>query len=57
VGGYFSGTLAGGWIGDNLEICGEVLALVLVFCVFYYYIIHIHALRAVLRVHDVATNG
>jgi len=43
VGGYFSGTLEGGWMGDNLEFFGEVLGLFLVFCLFYYYIIHIHA--------------
>jgi len=43
VGGYFSSTLEGGWMGDNLEFFGEVLGLFLVFCLFYYYIIHIHA--------------
>jgi hypothetical protein len=42
VGGYFSGTLEDGQIGDNLEFFGEVLGLFLVFCLFYYYIIHIH---------------
>ena len=56
VGGYFSGTLVGGWMGDNLEFFGEVLGLFLVFCLFYYYISHIHAWRAVLRVHDVGIN-
>jgi len=43
VGGYFSGTLEGGRMGDNLEFFGEVLGPFLVFCLFYYYIIHIHA--------------
>jgi len=43
VGGYFSGTLEGGWMGDNLEFFGEVLGLFLVICLFYYNIIHIHA--------------
>ena len=43
VGRYFSGTLEGGQMGDNLEFFGEVLGLFLVFCLFYYYIIHIHA--------------
>jgi len=56
VGGYFSGTLEGGRMGDNLEFFGEVLCLFLVFRLFYYYIIHIHAWRAVLRVHDDGIN-
>jgi len=56
VGGYLSGTLEGGRMGDNLEFFGEVLGLFLVFCLFYYYIIHIHAWRAVLRVHNVGIN-
>jgi len=43
VGGYFSGTLDGGRMGDNLEFFGDVLGIFLVFCLFYYYIIHIHA--------------
>ena len=43
VGRYFSGTLEGGWTGNNLEFFGEVLGLFLVFCLFYCYIIHIHA--------------
>jgi len=43
VGGYFSGTLEGGRMGDNLEFFCEVFGLFLVFCLFYYYIIHIHA--------------
>ena len=43
MGGYFSATLEGGRMGDNLEFFGEVLGLFLVFCLFYYYIIHIHA--------------
>jgi len=30
-------------MGDNLEFFSEVLGLFLVFCLFYYYIIHIHA--------------
>jgi len=57
VGGYLSGTLEGGQMGDNLEFFGEVLGLFLVFCIFYYYIIHIHAWRVVLRVHDVGINS
>jgi len=43
VGGYFSGTLEGGLMGDNLEIFGEVLGVCLLFYLFYYYIGHIHA--------------
>jgi len=43
VGGYSSGTLEGGQMGENLEFFGEVLGLFWVFCVFYYYIIPIHA--------------
>jgi len=43
VGGYNSGTLEGGWMGDTFEFFGEVLRLFLVFCIFHYYIIHIHA--------------
>jgi len=43
VGGYFSGTLEGGQMGDNLELFGEVLGLCSVFCLFYYYTGHIHA--------------
>ena len=31
-GGYFTDTLEGGWIGDNLEFFGEVWGLFLVFC-------------------------
>jgi len=42
VGGNFSGTVEGGWMGDNLEFFGKVLGIFLVFCLFYYYIIHIH---------------
>jgi len=53
VGGYLSGTLKGGRMGHNLEFFGEDMSLFLVFCLFYYYIIHIHAGRAVLRVHNV----
>jgi hypothetical protein len=43
VGGYFCSTLESGRMGDNLEFFGEVLSLFLVFCLFHYYIIHIHA--------------
>jgi len=43
-------------MGDNLEFFGEDLGFLLVFCLFYYYINHIHAWRAVLRVHNVAIN-
>jgi hypothetical protein len=43
VGGYFSVTLEGGRMGDNLVFFGEVLGLFLGFCLFYYYITHIHA--------------
>jgi len=43
VGGYLSGTLEGGRMGHNLEFFGEDMSLFLVFCLFYYYIIHIHA--------------
>ena len=32
MGGYFSDTLEGGRIGNNLEFFGEVLGLFLVFC-------------------------
>jgi len=42
VGGYFSSTFEGGWMGDNSEFFGKVLGLFLVFCLFHYYIIHIH---------------
>ena len=56
VGGDFSGSLEGGRMGDNLEFFGEVLGLFLGFCLFYYYIIQIHARRSVLRVHDVGIN-
>jgi hypothetical protein len=30
LGGYFSGTLVGGWISDNLEFFGEILGCFLV---------------------------
>jgi len=43
VGGNFSGTVEGGRMSDNLEFFGEVLGLFLVFWLFYYYIILIHA--------------
>jgi len=56
VGGYFSGTLEGGPIGDNFEVFGEVLGPDLVFCLFYYFIGHIHAWRAVLEVYDIGIN-
>jgi len=36
VGGNFSGTLEGGWMGDNLDFFGEVLGLLLVLCLFQY---------------------
>ena len=42
VGGYFSSTLEGGRMGDNLEFFGDVFGLFFVFCLFYHYIIHIH---------------
>jgi hypothetical protein len=42
VGVYFSGTLEGGWMGDNLMVFGEVLGVFWVFGLIYYYIIHIH---------------
>ena len=35
VGGYISGTLEVGWMGDNLEFFGEGLGLFLVVCLFY----------------------
>jgi len=41
VGVDFWGTLEGGRMGDNLEFFGEVFGLFLVFCLLYYYIIHI----------------
>ena len=43
-------------MGDKLEFFGDVLRIFLVFCLFYYYICHIHACRAVLRVHDIGIN-
>jgi hypothetical protein len=43
VGGYFSGTMEGGQMGDNIECFGEILGLFLEICLFYYYVIHIHA--------------
>jgi len=39
--GDLSGTLAGGRMGDNSYFLAEVLRLLLVFCLFHYYIIHI----------------
>jgi hypothetical protein len=56
VSGYFPRALEGGQMGDNLKYFGDVLSLFLVFCLLYYYIIHIHARRAVLRVDDVRIN-
>jgi hypothetical protein len=56
VGGHFSGTLEGGWMGDCMEFFGEVLGLCLVISLFCYYIIDNHACRDVLRVHDVGIN-
>jgi len=43
VGGYFSGALPCGQMGNHLACFGEVLGLFLVCCSLYYYIIHIHA--------------
>jgi len=56
VGGYISGTLVGGRMGDSLEFFGEVLGLFFVFYLFYHYIGHIHAWWALLRVHDVGID-
>jgi hypothetical protein len=39
-----------------LEFIGEVLGLRLVLCLLYYYIILIHAWRAVCKVHNVRIN-
>jgi len=43
-------------MGNNLEFFGKVFGLFLVFCLFYYYIIHIHTCRAVLRFDNVGIN-
>jgi hypothetical protein len=43
VGGYDSGTLGVGLMGDNLEIVRDLLDLFLVFSLCYYYMIHIQA--------------
>ena len=43
-------------MGHNLEFLVEVFCLFLVYCLFYYYIGHIHACRAVLGVHDVGID-
>jgi hypothetical protein len=43
VGGYCYGNSEYGQMGDNLYSFGEVFGLFLVFCLFHYYIIHIHA--------------
>ena len=56
VGVDFWGTLEGGRMGDNLEFFGEVFGLFLVFCLLYYYIIHIDEWRPVMRVHDTAVK-
>jgi len=43
-----------GWMDWwKIEVFGEVLGLILAFCVFYYYRINIHAWRTVLRVRDI----
>jgi len=57
VGGYLSGTLESGWMGDNLEFFGEVLGIFMEFYLFYYYIGHIHEWRSILSVHTVEING
>lgn len=49
MGGWLSGILECGQIGDNLELFSEVLGHFLVVGLYYYYIVHIHASRAVLR--------
>jgi len=56
VGRDFHDTLKGGCMGNNLEFFSEVLGLFLVFCLFYNNIIHLHAGRDVLRVHNVGNN-
>jgi len=35
IGGYISGTLEGGQMGDDLSLFGEVLGIILVDCLFY----------------------
>jgi hypothetical protein len=49
-------TLEGGRMRDNFEFFSEVLGLFSVFCLFNYYIIYLHARRALLRVNDVGIN-
>lgn len=56
VGGCLSGILNSGWIGDNLDSFREIFSLFLGFCLFIYYIGHIDACRAVLKVHCVGFN-
>jgi hypothetical protein len=56
VGGYFSGTLEGGLMGDNLEFFGEVLGRFLVFCLLYYYFVQIDAQHAEWRIHNIGMN-
>jgi len=53
VGGYLSGTLESGWIGETLGIFGEVLYLFLVCCILYNNISDIHTWRALLTFQDV----
>jgi hypothetical protein len=57
AGGYFSDTLEGGRMGDNLQFFRHVLGLFLVIGWFYYFIIHIPAWRAVVKVHKVGIEG
>jgi hypothetical protein len=56
VGGYFSHTLEGGQMGDNLEIFGKVLGFLFLLCLFFYYICHIHVWMAGLIVHHVGIS-
>jgi hypothetical protein len=56
VGGYLSGTIEGGCMGNNLNLFGEVLGLFLGFCLDYYNVIHIHARTAGLNVDNVEIN-
>jgi len=56
MGGYISGNLEGGWMGDNLECFGDVLGLFLVLSSISYNFGHIHAWWAVMRVHDVGSK-
>jgi hypothetical protein len=43
-------------MGDNWEFLDEDLGVFLVCCPVYYYMIHIHAGRAELRVYNVGIN-